>query len=82
MDIRKYIGTNKKEVESKEFNIYIGISIRNKYFNSEKIKKYINWALDNTKEKIAILIADKIQRFNDKVFFNLSEKSSKKTAIK
>jgi len=45
MNIKKYIATNKKEVESKVFNIYIGISIRNKYFTSENIKKYIDWAL-------------------------------------
>lgn len=82
MNIKKYIGTNKKEVESKTFNIYIGISIRNKYFTKENIKKYLDWALDNTKDKVAILVADEIQRYNDKVFFNLSEKSSKKTAIK
>lgn len=82
MNIKKYIATNKKEVESKVFNIYIGISIRNKYFTSENIKKYIDWALYNTKDKVAILIAYEIQRFNDKVFFNLSEASSKKTAIR
>jgi len=82
MNIKKYIATNKKEVESKVFNIYIGISIRNKYFTSENIKKYIDWALSNTKDKVAILIADEIQKFNDKVFFNLSEAASKKTAIK
>lgn len=82
MNIKKYLGTDKKEVESKAFNIYIGISVRNKYFTKENIKKYLDWALNNTRDKVAILIADEIQRYNDKVFFNISKDSAKKTAIK
>ncbi len=33
MRIIKYLGTSKEEVEAKKFNIWIGISLGNKYFN-------------------------------------------------
>ncbi|NCP71869.1 tRNA-dependent cyclodipeptide synthase [archaeon] len=82
MIIKNYFLTNETEVKNKKFNIYIGISVRNNYFSEEHIKRYLDWALENTNEKVAILIADEIQAINDEIFFNLSKDSAKKTAFK
>ena len=64
MEIKTYLNTTKTEVETKLFNIWIGISLGNKYFTKENIKKYILWALKNTKEDVVVLIADKIHSIN------------------
>ena len=64
MIIKNYLGTTKEEVDSKKFNICIGVSLGNKRFTKENIKKYIIWALDKTKEDILILIPDRIHAIN------------------
>lgn len=40
------------------FNIYIGISLGNRYFTKERVRAYILWALAHTKDDVAVLIAD------------------------
>lgn len=60
MKIGECLGTTKEEVESKKFNIWIGISLGNKYFTKENIEKYILWALEHTKEDVLIVIADRL----------------------
>ena len=53
-------GATEKEVESGKFNIWIGISLGNKYFTKENIKEYILWALENTKENVLIVVGDRL----------------------
>jgi len=77
MEIKTYLNTTKEEVESKSFNIWIGISLGNKYFTKENIKKYILWALENTKEDVVILIADKIHAIN----YQIRNKYTKERAM-
>jgi tRNA-dependent cyclodipeptide synthase len=67
MKIKKYLNTNGEEVKSKKFNIFIGISLGNKYFTKENIKKYITWALENTRDNVLVLIADKNHAINYEV---------------
>jgi len=74
MDIKTYLNTTKEEVESKKFNIWIGISLGNKYFTEEHIRDYILWALDYTKDKVVVLIADKIHSVNYEVRNEYTEK--------
>jgi tRNA-dependent cyclodipeptide synthase len=64
MKIIKCLGAKKEEVESKKFNIWIGVSLGNKYFTKENMKKYIEWALENTKEDVLIVIADRLHAIN------------------
>ncbi len=64
MKIRKAFGTTQKEIEAKKFNIFIGISLGNKWFNEENLREYSRWALDNTKDRVLFLIVDEIHRFN------------------
>jgi len=70
MEIKEIFNTTKREIESKKFNIFIAICLKNKFFlngnsiNEENLKFYLNLALKNTKEKVLFLIADKIQVTN------------------
>jgi len=75
-------GATEKEVKSKKFNLYIGISLGNKWFTKENIKENILWCLKHTKDKLAILIADTLHAINYEV--RNKEKSTKafKRAIK
>lgn len=67
MRIGKYLNTTKEAVEGKEFNIFYGLSLGNKYFTSDHVREYIRWAMENTKDKVLILIPDKIQAVNYEV---------------
>ncbi len=69
MEIKKTFNTTKKEIESKKFNIIVPICLGNKFFVdgtslTENLKEYIHFALKYTKNKLLILIADKIQLTN------------------
>jgi tRNA-dependent cyclodipeptide synthase len=67
MKLVRCLNTNEQEIIDKKFNMLIGISLGNKYFSPENIREYINWALENTKERVAILIPDKIHAVNYEV---------------
>ena len=82
MEIKKYLNTTKKEVESRKFNIFIGISLGNKYFSKRSIKKYILWALKNTKNDVLVLIADKIHAINYEILNNYESKRASSVAIR
>ena len=71
-------GSNEREVKSKKFNIYIGISLGNKWFTKENIKEYILWALKYTKERVRILIADTLHAIN----YEVRNKETPEKAIK
>lgn len=68
----RYIGTTADRVNAKEFNIFIGISLGNKFFTKDNIARYINWALEHTKEDVVVLIADKIKAINYEAMNNYS----------
>jgi len=59
----------KEGAKAKKYNIFVPICVGNKFFlndatPTETISNYINWALKHTKEKIIVLIVDKIQITN------------------
>lgn len=80
--IVKVRGGKKEDVLSKKHNIFIGISMGNKWFTKEHIKEYIEWALKNTKEKVLIWIADKIHAVNYEVKNNQSHENALKRALR
>lgn len=82
MIIKKYLNTTKEEVESKEFNIWIGISLGNRYFTKENIKEYILWALENTKEDVLVVIGDGLHAINLEVLDGLQKVTAIKKAIR
>ncbi len=57
-----------EEISLKKFNIFIGISLGNKFFNKENLKSYLEWAVQTTKDKVLILIADKPHLINYNIF--------------
>jgi len=59
----RFFGTNSTNVKNK-YNIFIGISISNKKMNFKIASDYINWAIKNTKEKVAVIIADELNIVN------------------
>jgi predicted acetyltransferase len=60
----KLFGINEEELNSKLFNIFIGISLGNKFLNKEIAEKYLRFCLEKTKEKVLVLIADEIDCVN------------------
>lgn len=65
MIIKEYLNTTKNKVEDKEFNIFVGLSLGNKYFtNEENLQSFIAWALKYSKNDIVILIPDTIHAIN------------------
>ncbi|MFA6414655.1 MAG: tRNA-dependent cyclodipeptide synthase [Candidatus Paceibacterota bacterium] len=80
MRIDKYLNTNEIEVTGKKFNIFLGLSLGNKYWTAEHIKTFLSWALEHTKEKVAILIPDKIQAVNYVVKNDYSSKRAASVA--
>lgn len=82
MRIATFLNINKSDLRSKNFNIFIGISLGNRYFSEKNIKDYLLWALENTKEKVAILIPDKIHSVNYEVKSGYSKERAKKLALR
>ncbi|MDP4039026.1 MAG: tRNA-dependent cyclodipeptide synthase [Candidatus Pacearchaeota archaeon] len=79
----KFFNAIKKEVEERQYNVFIGISLGVlKPLTKETAKEYIKWALKNTKNKVVILIADEIAKFNYKVYSSYSEGKSERRAIR
>lgn len=69
MEIGRTFNTTKEEIENKNFNIFVPICVGNKFFldnitPTKTIYKYIEWALERTKEKVLVLIVDEIQITN------------------
>jgi len=75
-------GASEKEVKSKKFDIYIGVSLGNKWFTKENIKQYILWCIKYTKSKVAVLIADTLHSINYEVRNRESSDKALKRAIK
>lgn len=82
MRITTYLNTTQKEVENKTHNIWIGISLGNKYFTKEHIAEYIRWAIENTKEKVLVVICDALHTINIEVLDKRSPEASFQKAIK
>lgn len=67
MKITSYLNTTEKDVSEKKFNVCLGLSLGNKYFTPEHIESYLIWAIENTKDKVLVLIPDEIQAINYEV---------------
>lgn len=82
MMIKTYLNCTKQEIQSKKFNIFVGISLGNKYFTKENIKKYILWALENTKDDVLVLIADKNHAVNYEVLNDYNQDRALQVALR
>jgi tRNA-dependent cyclodipeptide synthase len=82
MRIAAYLNTTEKDVSEKQFNIVLGLSLGNKYFTPEHIRSYLVWAIENTKDKVAVIIPDKIQAVNYEVKNGYSAKRAMDVAMR
>lgn len=82
LKIVKVCGGTKEEVLSKKFNIFIGISLGNKWFTEEHLKEYVSWALKDTKDNVLIFVADKIHAVNYQVRNGQTPENSLRGALK
>ncbi len=83
MDIRNYLNINKEDVNQKKKNIFIPICLGNKFFSidgvlTQNVKEYLDWALENTKEKVLFVIVDRIQDTN---FFVRNNSRTEKASV-
>lgn len=68
MRIVNCLNTTIEDIKAKKFNIWVGISLGNKYFTEKKnIKEFVSWALENSATGVVILIPDKIHAVNYEV---------------
>jgi tRNA-dependent cyclodipeptide synthase len=81
MRIESYFGTTPERITNKEHNIYLGMSMGNRYFTKENIETYLKWAVENTKDNVVVLIADRIHAFNYEVFNGYTPKQALDAAI-
>ena len=80
--ILKVKGASETEVIGKKFNIFILISLGNKWFTKDHLKEYILWGLENTKENVVVVVADKLHRINFEVRNKYNPKRAMERAMK
>lgn len=78
----RFFGATPKEIYKKKFNIFLGISISNKKITKNMAYNYLKWALKNTKNKVAIIIADELDIVNREVFDKYSKGKAKNRTMK
>lgn len=76
MQLYKIRGGSKEALESKQYNIGIGISLGNKWFSIDNIVALTKWALPYTREKVIIYVADSIHAINVEVRNRVSFESA------
>ncbi|MCD4666438.1 tRNA-dependent cyclodipeptide synthase [archaeon] len=82
MKIKKILDATKEDIENKKFNIFVGISLGNKYFTKFRIKEYILWALKYTKEDVLVIVADRLHTVNFEVIKGYDKEKAEKAALK
>lgn len=75
-------GSTEEEVKSKKFNIYVGISLGNKWFTKENLRKHLEWSLKYTKDRVGLLVADTLHVINYEVRNNMKKETAIKKSLK
>lgn len=68
MRIANVYHTTAGSMAAGDWNPYLGISIRNKYFTPEAILAFARWGARHARESFALLVVDILQRINNEVF--------------
>jgi tRNA-dependent cyclodipeptide synthase len=82
MRIDNYLNTTKQDIENRNFNIWVGISLGNKWFTQENIKEYILWSLDHSKDGVMVVIGDTLHAINLEVLSTMKKETALAKAIK
>ena len=64
MRLAACLNTTPGRVESREYNIWFGISLGNRYFSKQHLEKYIPWLVAHVRESLLIVVADEIHAIN------------------
>jgi tRNA-dependent cyclodipeptide synthase len=67
MRIVDFFRTDLAEIEARQWNPYLGISIQNKTFTADYVHAFAEWAADRASERVAIVVVDVLQRINNQV---------------
>lgn len=67
MEFQSIRSGTKEALESKQYNIGVGISLGNKWFTVENILGLVKWSLEHTKEYVVVYVADSIHAINIEV---------------
>ncbi len=81
MRIENYLNADPREVADKKHNIWVGISLGNKYFTKERIEEYIGWAIANTRESVLIVVGDYIHAINLEVLDGRTQAAAMNKAL-
>ena len=78
----RFFGGDAIDIYKRKYNIFIGISISNKKITLDMALNYLKWAVQHTKEKVAVVIADELNIVNYEILDKYSLGKSKKRAQK
>lgn len=83
MQIRNYLNINKQDIDQKKTNIFIPICLGNKFFSvngvlTKNVRDYLDWAFENTQNKVLFVVVDRIQDTN---FFVRNNNRTEKASI-
>ena len=79
--IRSVLNGTLADIENRRYNIFVPISLGNPFFTRRTVREFTLWALERTKDKVAILVADKLAAINYQVLRGLSEEESVAAAM-
>jgi tRNA-dependent cyclodipeptide synthase len=64
VELLKTYGGSAEDLLSKQYNISVGCSLSNKWFTPENVRELTAWAIQHTKERVCIYVADSIHAIN------------------
>ncbi len=71
-----------EEVKSKKFNIYVGISLGNRWFRKDNLREHLRWSLKYTKNRVGLLVADTLHAINYEVRNDMKKESAIKKSLR
>ena len=81
MKLHSIRGGTLEDLENKKYNIGVGISLGNKWFNVENIISLVDWCLEYTKDRVVIYVTDSIHALNIQARKGLSPEKSMEKAL-
>lgn len=76
MQLQNIRGGNRQELQDRQYQIGVGISLGNKWFSVENITELIKWSLQYTKDKVIVYVADSIHAINLEVRKDISKEKA------
>jgi len=82
MQLYSIRGGTKEELETKKYNIGVGVSLGNKWFTPENVLELTKWSLEYSRESVVVYIADTPYVINIEVREDRSPRSAVASAKK